>query len=255
MTQTPPHIILVDDDQNILASLQIALEAENFSVTTYKDGLAALEGITAGVSPDLIILDIKMPRLDGLETLSRLRQNSYVPVIILSSKDAEEDQLSGFARGADDYITKPFSQALLIHRIKALLRRQQLGEQLVQPTNSITDIIAYKDLKLDKQRHLTQWKNQPVQLTVTEFLLLECLVRDPGVVHPRDEMIKAAYGDSMYVDDRIIDSHIKRIRRKFREIDVSFDMIQTLYGAGYRYAEHTPGNSHAEQISGQNNAE
>jgi two-component system response regulator ChvI len=233
MAQT---IALVDDDRNILTSVTMTLEAEGFKVRTYADGAEAVRGLTTQ-PPDLVVLDIKMPRMDGMEVLQRIRKGSSVPVIFLTSKDDEVDELLGLRMGADDYITKPFSQRLLIERIRALLRR---GEAMRDATDGASSqVIVRGDLVLDPARHACTWKGQPVALTVTEFLILKSLASRPGHVKNRDQMIDAAYGENIYVDDRTIDSHIKRLRRKFREIDSDFEHIETLYGVGYRYREDT----------------
>jgi two-component system response regulator ChvI len=225
-----PTIALVDDDENILASLSAALEDEGYGVDTYSDGVMALEGI--GRKPvDLAILDIKMPRMDGMELLGNLRRKGDLPVIFLTSKDDEVDEVMGLRMGADDYIRKPFSQRLLLERINALLRRQELAGQ----DSSKADVLRRGDMILDKSRHLCTWKGIEVNLTVTEFLLVEGLARRPGHVKNRDQLIDAAYGEHIYVDDRTIDSHIKRLRRKFKAVDEEFAEIETLYGVGYRY--------------------
>ena len=228
-------IALVDDDRNILTSVQITLEAEGFLVRTYTDGESALQGMLAR-PVDLAVLDVKMPRMDGMELLQRLRQRSTMPVIFLTSKDEELDQLMGLRLGADDYITKPFSQRLLLERIRALLRRNEASraEGSGAPPSGI---ITRGDLTLDETKHTCLWKGQPVQLTVTEFLLVKTLAQRPGMVKNRDQLIDAAYGEAIYVDDRTIDSHVKRVRKKFRAVDDDFSMIETLYGIGYRYKE------------------
>ena len=223
-------IALVDDDQNILASVSLALEAEGYQVDTYFDSEQALIGLIQR-PPELAILDIKMPRLDGTELLGKLRQKSGLPVIFLTSKDDELDEALGLGMGADDYITKPFSQRLLLARIKAVLRRS--GSEA--SSGSKEDMISHEDLLLDPDRHLCSWKGVEVKLTVTEFLLLQALALRPGHVKSRDQLMDAAYGDSVFLEDRTIDSHIKRIRRKFRAHDKSFDRIETLYGIGYKY--------------------
>ncbi len=227
-------ITLVDDDKNILTSVTMALEAEGFNVNSYSDGEAALEGLKNNM-PELIVLDIKMPRMDGMEVLSKLRETSDVPVIFLTSKDDEVDQVVGLRMGADDYITKPFSQRLLIERIRTLLRRQSLLQDTGKPSEE--DKIVRGSLELDDARHLCTWKSQPVNLTVTEYLLVKVLAMRPGHVKNRDQLIDQAYGENIYVDDRTIDSHIKRVRKKFKKIDEEFDHIETLYGVGYRYKE------------------
>lgn len=226
-----PHTIaLVDDDQNILASLSAALEDEGYSVDTYGDGVEALDGI-ARRPVDLAILDIKMPRMDGMELLGNLRKKNNLPVIFLTSKDDEIDEVMGLRMGADDYIKKPFSQRLLLERIRAVLRRHEPGE--IEQDKK--DVLRRGDLILDSSRHLCTWKDKQVNLTVTEFLLVEALARRPGHVKNRDQLIDAAYGEHIYVDDRTIDSHIKRLRRKFKNEDEEFAEIETLYGVGYRY--------------------
>lgn len=221
-------IALVDDDRNILASIAMALEAEGFKVHTYADGIEALAGISRH-PVDLAVLDIKMPRMDGMELLSRLRQKADIPVIFLTSKDDELDEVLGLRMGADDYITKPFSQRLLIERIRAVLRRRAVG------TGTENEVIRRGELTLDTTRHLCVWRDSPVNLTVTEFLLVQALARRPGHVKSRDQLIDAAYGEHIYVDDRTIDSHIKRLRKKFKDVDSDFAQIETLYGVGYRY--------------------
>jgi len=228
-------IALVDDDQNILASVAMALEAEGFAVRTYKDGAEALTGLTAR-PVDLAILDIKMPRMDGMELLSRLRNQSGMPVIFLTSKDDEIDEVLGLRMGADDYITKPFSQRLLIERIRAILRRADAAED-GSKNGEKSKTIVRGDLVMDPERHLCAWRGESVQLTVTEFLILHALAGRPGHVKSRDQLMDAAYGENIYVDDRTIDSHIKRLRKKFKQVDDSFDKIETLYGIGYRYSE------------------
>lgn len=227
-------IALVDDDQNILASVRLGLEAEGFDVVTYKDGEAALSGLLKNM-PDLVVLDIKMPRMDGMEVLTRLREKSSVPVIFLTSKDDEIDQLFGLRMGADDYITKPFSQRLLVERIRALLRREALNRNAANAQEEKK--LTYGKLVLDEARHLCIWDGKPVDLTVTEYLLLKALAVQPGHVKNREQLISQAYGETIYVDDRTIDSHIKRVRKKFKKIDKDFDQIETLYGIGYRYRE------------------
>ena len=224
-------IILVDDDSNILASVSVALRAEGWDVETYPDGEKGLIALQRN-SPDIAVLDIKMPRLDGMELLKKLRISSDVPVIFLTSKDDELDEAIGLRMGADDYITKPFSQKLLIERIRAVLRRSSLKN-----SSEPNKMIQRNELSLDPDRHLCLWKGMEVRLTVTEFLILHSLVFRPGLVKNRDQLIDIAYGETIYVDDRTIDSHIKRMRRKFRLFDKDFDRIETLYGVGYRYKD------------------
>ena len=229
-------IALIDDDQNILTSVSMVLEEEGFQVFTYTDGVSGLEGVL-NEQVDLVVLDIKMPRMDGMETLRRIREKSNVPVIFLTSKDDEIDELCGLRMGADDYIKKPFSQHLLIARIKTLLRRLDVQNAPDGENKEEDALIERGDLLMDKTRHSCTWKGKPLDLTITEYLILYALVEKPGFVKTRDQLIDVAYGSNVYVDDRTVDSHIKRLRRKFKEIDDSFARIETLYGVGYRYRE------------------
>jgi two-component system response regulator ChvI len=228
-------IALVDDDRNILTSVSIALEAEGFKVRTYNDGSEALRGISSN-PVDLAILDIKMPRMDGMELLGHLRHGSNVPIIFLTSKDDEVDEVLGLRLGADDYITKPFSQRLLLERIRSILRREKTAREETEPGGGEQPLVRGQ-LVLDPARHLCTWAGQSVNLTVTEFLILKALAQRPGHVKNRDQLMDAAYGEHIYVDDRTIDSHIKRLRKKFKEADDDFAQIETLYGVGYRYRE------------------
>ncbi len=230
-----PVIALVDDDRNILTSVPIALEAEGFDVRTYSDSTAAFAAI-AQSPPDLAVFDIKMPRMDGMELLRKVRQTSDLPVIFLTSKDEEIDEVLGLRMGADDYISKPFSQRLLIERIRAVLRRRDAADPGVERAEKDKPMTR-GELVIDPMRHACTWKGQPVTLTVTEFLILQALASRPGFVKSRDHLMDAAYDDQIYVDDRTIDSHIKRIRKKFRAVDDEFDAIETLYGVGYRYKD------------------
>jgi two-component system response regulator ChvI len=230
-----PTITLVDDDRNILASVSIALEAEGYRIQTYTDGASALEGLKAN-PPDLAILDIKMPRMDGMELLRRLRQKSELPVIFLTSKDEEIDELFGLKMGADDFIRKPFSQRLLVERVKAVLRRAAPRDAAAAKGGE-GRVLERGNLIMDPERHTCTWKGAGVTLTVTEFLILQALAQRPGVVKSRNALMDAAYDDQVYVDDRTIDSHIKRLRKKFKVADDSFEMIETLYGVGYRFKE------------------
>ena len=226
-------IALVDDDRNIVSSLSLALEAEGYRVNSYLDGLEALSGLK-NMPADLAVIDIKMPRMDGMELLAKLREYSSMPVIFLTSKDDELDEMLGLRMGADDYIKKPFSQKLLIERIRALLRRSSIdkGNKIDE-----SDLIIRGNLILDNSRHQCTWQGKPVDLTVTEFLLIGSLASRPGFVKNRDQLMDAAYGENIYVDDRTIDSHIKRLRKKFKSVDPRFSNIETLYGVGYRYSE------------------
>ena len=230
-----PIIALIDDDRNILASVSIALEAEGFRIVTYADGLSALEGIKSS-PPDLAILDIIMPRMDGIETLRRLRRTSDLPVIVLTCKLEEMDELLALKMGADDFIRKPFSQRLLTERVKAVLRRTGKDGTVSKETLAFK-VLERGMLRLDPERHVCTWKNESVTLTVTEFLIVRALAAHPGVVKSRDALMDAAYDDEVYVGDRTIDCHIKRLRIKFKQVDASFDRIETLYGVGYRFKE------------------
>jgi two-component system response regulator ChvI len=231
-------IALVDDDRNILTSLSVALQAEGFVTRLYSDGEAALRALTDN-APDLAILDIKMPRMDGMELLRRLRERTDFPVIFLTSKDEELDEALGLAMGADDYIAKPFSQRLLIARIRAVLRRTEMRSRPPEenaPDSAVEEIVRGR-LTMDPARRRVRWDGKDVTLTVTEFMILEALAQRPGVVKSRNQLMDIAYQDDIYVDDRTIDSHIKRMRRKFREVDSEFKAIETLYGVGYRFGE------------------
>jgi len=231
-------IALVDDDRNILTSVSMTLEAEGFEVETYNDGQSALDAFNKNM-PELAVLDIKMPRMDGMDLLQRLRQKSKVPVIFLTSKDDEIDEVLGLRMGADDYVKKPFSQRLLVERIRALLRRQEAvsGDAIGAPVEE-SDVMVRGELRMDPLRHAVEWKGEEVTLTVTEFLLLQALAQRPGFVKSRDQLMDVAYDDQVYVDDRTIDSHIKRLRKKMRSVDNEFSAIETLYGIGYRYNDH-----------------
>jgi len=243
-TPLPPYsrpmsatIALVDDDRNILTSVSIAMQAEGYVTRIYSDGETALKAMLENPA-DLGIFDIKMPRMDGLELLRRLREKSDMPVIFLTSKDEELDEALGLAMGADDYITKPFSQRLLVARVKAILRRATYdrGVSSGDAEPELEPMVRGK-LQMDPARHHVKWDGKSLTLTVTEFMILEALANRPGVVRTRDQLMDAAYQDDVYVDDRTIDSHIKRLRRKFREVDAEFAAIDTLYGAGYRFAD------------------
>ncbi|WBO24140.1 response regulator transcription factor [Sphingomonas abietis] len=229
-------IALVDDDRNILTSVSIALQAEGFAVRIYSDGEAALKAFLEN-GPDLVVLDIKMPRMDGMEVLRRLREKSQVPVIFLTSKDDELDEALGLAMGADDYIAKPFSLRLLIARIRAILRRTDARAAPQDEEQPPAERLVRGRLDMDPARHKVRWGGEDVVLTVTEFMILEALAQRPGFVKSRDQLMDAAYQDDVYVDDRTIDSHIKRLRRKFRQVDPQFKAIETLYGVGYRFGE------------------
>jgi two-component system response regulator ChvI len=230
-------IALVDDDRNILTSVSIALQAEGFSTRVYSDGETALKALLDN-PPDLAVLDVKMPRMDGMELLRRLREKIDLPVIFLTSKDEELDEALGLAMGADDYVKKPFSQRLLIARIRVILRRSELRASPDGPTeeSDVAELVRGR-LVMDPARHRVSWDGRDVTLTVTEFMILEALAQRPGVVKSRNQLMDVAYHDDIYVDDRTIDSHIKRLRRKFRAADPQFRAIETLYGVGYRFGE------------------
>ncbi len=231
------RIALVDDDRNILTSVAMTLEAEGFEVETYNDGQSALDAFTRRM-PELAVLDIKMPRMDGMDLLQRLRQKSKVPVIFLTSKDDEIDELMGLRMGADDYVRKPFSQRLLVERIRSILRRQEaIASDASGETPDESQVMVRGPLTMDPLRHAVTWRGKDVSLTVTEFLLLQALAQRPGFVKSRDQLMDVAYDEQVYVDDRTIDSHIKRLRKKMREVDDDFSAIETLYGIGYRYNE------------------
>lgn len=227
-------IALVDDDRNILTSVAITLEAEGFDVETYNDGQSALDAFNKKL-PDMAVFDIKMPRMDGMDLLQRVRQKSSMPVIFLTSKDDEIDEFLGLKMGADDYIKKPFSQRLLVERIRTVLRRHQVKS--AGDSEEEEDVLERGKLRLDSIRHACFWDGQEVTLTVTEFMLLHALAYRPGHVKSRDQLMDAAYDDNIYVDDRTIDSHIKRLRKKIKAVDADFSAIETLYGVGYRFKD------------------
>jgi two-component system response regulator ChvI len=234
-------IALVDDDRNILATLSIALQSEGFATRLYSDGATALKALLEN-PPDLAIFDIKMPRMDGMELLHKLRESTDLPVIFLTSKDSEQDEAQGLAMGADDYIAKPFSQRLLVARIRAILRRTayRSGTEPQSEENAGAPAPAPFSrgrLVMDPARHRVDWDGKPISLTVTEFLVLEALAQRPGLIKSRNQLMDAAYSDDVFVDDRTVDSHIKRLRRKFREVDPTFCAIETLYGAGYSFSD------------------
>ena len=227
-------LALVDEDENIVTSLKMIFEYEGYQVRTYFDGQSALPALT-DTPPDIAIFDVKMPKMDGMELLRRLRQTSDVPVIFLTSKDEEIDEVIEFNIGADDFVRKPCSNRLLSERVKAVLRRARGG--VAGPEEGDHKPIIRGRLTLDPNRHACTWADEQVRLTVTEFLILQSLAQRPGYVKNRDQLMDAAYDDQIYVDDRTIDSHIKRLRKKFRQVDGEFDSIETLYGVGYRYNE------------------
>ncbi len=226
-------IALIDDDRNFLTSLSIALEKEGFKVQTYLDGESALIGLTR-TPPDLAVIDIKMPKMDGEELLKKIRKKTSLPVIFLTSKDEEIDELLGLKLGADDFIKKSggFSIKVLIERIRVQLRKKN--------TNNLEDtknIIAHGKLKLDPSQLECEWdgKQLPDKLTTTEFLIVQELAKRPGIIKERSQLMDIAYREDTDIEDRTIDSHVKRIRKKFKKIDVNFSAIETRYGSGYRW--------------------
>jgi two-component system, OmpR family, response regulator ChvI len=236
--QTHDRVIaLVDDDRNILTSVSIMLQSQGYKTRVYSDGDLALKALIENPA-DLGVFDVKMPKLDGHELLRRLREKSAMPVIFLTSKDDESDEELGLSLGADDYIAKPFSQRLLLARIAAILRRAEINARSDTNTNQAenSETLSRGPLQMDASRHQVLWHGKTVTLTVTEFMILEALAQRPGVVKSRNQLMDAAYQDDVYVDDRTVDSHIKRLRRKFRQVAPDFDAIDTLYGAGYRYS-------------------
>lgn len=232
------RIALVDDDRSVLAGMEIAMRAEGFVTEAFSDGRTALDAFRRDL-PDLVVLDVRMPRLDGLELLRQLRRFSTVPVVFLTARDEELDEVLGLRLGADDYIRKPFSQRLLAERIRAVLRRQSMAEGQGGAAGAGSpqpaQVLERGPLRMDPNRHVTNWKGLSVTLTVTEFLLLQALAIRPGYVKTRDQLMDVAYSDEVYVDDRTIDSHIKRLRKKMRSVDPEFGAIETLYGVGYRF--------------------
>ena len=234
-------IALVDDEQSILTSVSLALEAEGYNVDTYKNGVEALQGLESK-EYDLGLFDIKMPKMDGNELLNKLRSSKKIdlrelPIIFLTSKDQEQDEIIGLRMGAADYIKKPFSQKLLNERIRTVLRihtnrKKDNSQNLEEKSN-----IKKGNLELDELKQLCFWKNQVIELTVAEFNLIKSLSQYPGVVKDRNQLMDAMYGDTIYVDDRTIDSHIKRLRKKFKSHDPNFDQIRTRYGSGYSWRE------------------
>jgi two-component system response regulator ChvI len=225
-------IAIIDDDHDIRASVIAALESEGFQATGYADGMEALR-VLAGKPADLVILDIKMPRIDGIEVLAQLRKQRATPVIFLTSKDDEVDEMLGLRLGADDYIKKPVSHRLLIERVRALLRRVELQKD----DSNGEPVVRCGELTLDPGRHQCTWKGRDIDLSVTEFLILKALALRAGHVRSREQLMDGAYGENIYVDDRTIDTHIKRLRQKFKAVDDSFARIETLYGVGYRYRD------------------
>ena len=226
-------IALIDDDRNILTSISIALEKEGYNVQTYLDGESALIGLTR-TPPDLAIVDIKMPKMDGEELLKKLRKKSSLPVIFLTSKDEEVDELLGLKLGADDFIKKSggFSIKVLIERIRVQLRKKNISS-----VEDSKNIISHGKLKLDPSQLECEWagKQLPDKLTTTEFLIVQELAKRPGIIKERSQLMDIAYREDTDIEDRTIDSHVKRIRKKFKKVDQNFSAIETRYGSGYRW--------------------
>jgi len=226
-------IALIDDDRNILTSISIALEKEGFKVQTYLDGESALIGLTRQ-PPDLAIIDIKMPKMDGEELLKKLRKKTTLPVIFLTSKDDEIDELLGLKLGADDFVKKSggFSIKVLIERIRVQLRKKNIN-----PIEETKNIISHGKLKLDPSQLECEWdgKQLPDKLTTTEFLIVQELAKRPGIIKERSQLMDIAYREDTDIEDRTIDSHVKRIRKKFKKVDQNFTAIETRYGSGYRW--------------------
>lgn len=236
-----PHIALVDDETNILTSVSIALESEGFTVDTYLNGEEALKGLEEK-KYDLGLFDIKMPRMNGNELLMKVRSSrnenlKNIPIIFLTSKDQEQDEIIGLKMGAADYIKKPFSQKLLNERIRTVLRIHENRKNLNPENTNDNNNLEKGDLILDDPKQLCFWKNQIIELTVAEFNLIKSLAKHPGVIKDRNQLMDAMYDDNIYVDDRTIDSHIKRLRKKFKLYDPNFDHIRTRYGSGYSWRE------------------
>ena len=236
-----PRIALVDDESNILTSISLALESEGYIVDTYANGQEALIGLESK-EYDLGLFDIKMPRMNGNELLMKVRSSKNLslknmPVIFLTSKDQEQDEIIGLKMGAADYIKKPFSQKLLNERIRTVLRVHQNRNADVINNSVENKNIKKGDLSLDDLKQLCFWKNDIIELTVAEFNLIKSLSKHPGVIKDRNQLMDAMYGDTIYVDDRTIDSHIKRLRKKFKSYDPNFDQIRTRYGSGYSWRE------------------
>jgi len=230
------NVAIVEDEQNIRENVSFALKREGYQVESYADGLAAWEAFETSL-PDLVILDIIMPRMDGLELCRRLRTLSQtIPIVFLTSRDEEFDRVLGLELGADDYLCKPFSMRELVARVKVLFRRLSLLDDRTT-TNGEEELLTVGDLELDLRRYTARWRNSTVPLTVTEFMMLHALVRRPGHVKTRQQLMEQGYPHDTYVSDRTIDSHIKRIRKKFAGLDEDFDQIETVYGLGYRYTE------------------
>ena len=235
------NIALVDDESNILTSVSLALETEGFNVDTFKNGEEAIQALE-NKKYDLGLFDIKMPRMNGNELLMKVRSSSNLelrdlPIIFLTSKDQEQDEIIGLKMGAADYIKKPFSQKLLNERIRTVLRIHYNRINVEETKEDNNNNLKKGDLLLDDLKQLCFWKNTVIELTVAEFNLIKSLAKHPGVIKDRNQLMDAMYGEAIYVDDRTIDSHIKRLRKKFKSYDPTFDQIRTRYGSGYSWRE------------------
>ena len=235
------NIALVDDESSLLTSVSLALETEGFNVDTYKNGEDALKGLE-NKKYDLGLFDIKMPRMTGNELLMKVRSSNNIdlrnmPIIFLTSKDQEQDEIIGLKMGAADYIKKPFSQKLLNERVRTVLRihENRKIKHKIDENNSFN--VKKGELTLEDDKQLCFWKNSVIELTVAEFNLVKSLAKHPGVIKDRNQLMDAMYGETIYVDDRTIDSHIKRLRKKFKSYDPDFNQIRTRYGSGYSWRE------------------
>jgi two-component system response regulator ChvI len=231
-----PTIALVDDDHNVLDSVSIALKAEGYRVATYTNGASALDSFQTE-PPDLAILDIEVPHIVGVETLRQLRAKSNLSVIFLTSTEEVSDEVFAFTAGADDCVRKPFSQRLLVERVKAVLRRSLPKDGTLPKRVTNVNVLELGALRIDVPCHTCTWKNKRVTLTASEFVILHALASRPGVTKSRNELVAVAYRNPLGVDERLIDTHIKRLRKKFMARDSDFDSVQTLYGVGYCFKE------------------
>jgi DNA-binding response OmpR family regulator len=234
VTKKAGRVALVDDEDGIRETVGFALSREGYQVELFADGQAAWERFQK-VLPDLVVLDITMPRMDGLELCRKLRSvTDVLPIIFLTSRDEEFDRVLGLELGGDDYLVKPFAMRELLARVKVLFRRLAL---LSKPSSSPEEKLELGELSLDLARYQARWRSEPLTLTVTEFMLLHALARRPGHVKSRSQLMEECYPHDAYVSERTIDSHVKRLRKKFAEVDPGFDAIDTVYGLGYRYRE------------------
>lgn len=233
------RIAVVDDEPSVLEAVASILASAGFEIDRYRDGQSALDAFS-NCPPDLAVVDLMMPRMDGMELMRRVRERWTFPIIMLTARGDEVDEVLSLRMGADDYMRKPFSQRLLVERVRVGLRRSAMPSVIVAPRPQGTDetlecVMRRGPLEMDTGRHLARWQGKEVSLTVTEFNLLQALARNPGYVKSRDQLMDVAYDAQVYVDDRTIDSHIKRLRKKMRAIDPEFCAIETLYGVGYKY--------------------